>query len=191
MSDNRLVVRQRIREFRIRRGLTQAELAEKVGTTAATVSRLETDAMTVSTDWLERLATVLGVHPADLIERPGSGTVSLLGKAGRGGRIAPSEPHEFKLDAPGDAVAVEVAEAQGPYSMGERLIGERLHGTSALNGTGRDCIVALKDGTLMLARLAGAPPHATLVPFASGAPVVYDAEVDWVAPIVMRIQFMP
>lgn len=191
MPDNRLVVRQRIRELRIRRGLTQAELAEKAGTTAATISRLETNAMTVSTDWLERLATILAVHPAELIERPGTGSISLIGKAGRGGRIAPMELQEFRLDAAGESIAVEVAEAQGPYAVGERLIGERLTGTGALNGAGRDCIVALKGGALILARLAGVPPRATLVPLASGAPVVYDAEVDWVAPIVMRVQMLP
>src|SRR5262249_50792497 len=134
MSDKGLTMRHRIREFRIRRGFTQAELAEKVGTTAATVSRLETDAMTVSTDWLERLAEVLGVHPADLIERPGSAAVVLIGRAGRGGHVAPVEPQQLHLDPPGDAVAIEVVESQGPYAAGERLIGERLTGASALNG---------------------------------------------------------
>ncbi len=191
MSDNSLTMRHRIREFRIRRGLTQAELADKVGTTAATVSRLETDAMTVSTDWLDRLATVLGVHPADLIERPGSSAIRLIGRAGRGGHVAPVEPQELHLDPPGDAVAVEITEAQGPYQAGERLIGERLAGSSAVGGAGRDCIVALKDGTIHLARLAGAPPRATLVPLASGGAVLFDAAIDWVAPIVMRVQFLP
>src|SRR5262249_5953790 len=109
----------------------------------------------------------------------------------RGGRVQGGEPQEMRLDAPGDAVAVEVAEAQGPYQPGERLIGERLSGPSALNGAGRDCIVRLKDGTIQLARLAGAPPRATLVPFATGAPVLFNADIDWVAPIVMRVQFLP
>lgn len=43
-------MRTRIRHFRKARGLTQTELAEALGTTAATVSRLETADMTVSTD---------------------------------------------------------------------------------------------------------------------------------------------
>ncbi len=102
----------------------------------------------------------------------------------------PMEPQEFRLDAPGDAVAIEIAEAQGPYAAGERLIGERLSGAGALNGAGRDCIVALKDGSLLLARLAGAPPRATLVPLANGAPIAYDSSIDWVAPIVIRMQFV-
>ena len=175
----------------MRRGLTQAELAEKVGTTAATVSRLETDAMTVSTDWLERLATVLGVHPAELIERPGAPALSLIGRAGRGGHVAPIEPQALHLDPPGEAVAVEIAEPQGPYQAGERVIGEKLKGQSALNGVGRDCIVGLKDGTILLARLAGAPPRAMLVPLASGSALQFDAAIDWVAPITMRVQLLP
>lgn len=191
LENKPLVMRQRIREFRIRRGMTQSELAEKVGTTAATVSRLETNMMTVSTEWLERFAQVLGVHPAELIERPGSGAIKLIGNAGRGGRVTPMEPLEFRLDPPGEAVAVEVTEAQGPYVPGDRLVGERLTGANALHGAGRDCIVALKDGAIMLARLAGAPPKATLVPLATGAPVLYDAAIDWIAPIVMRVQFLP
>jgi transcriptional regulator with XRE-family HTH domain len=190
MQDGHLVVRQRIREFRVRRGLTQAELAERVGTTAATVSRLETNAMTVSTDWLERFAAVLGVHPADLIERPGSPRARLLGKAGRNGRVATGEPGEATLELPADAVAIEIAVAQGPYAAGERLIGERLTGASMLNGTGRDCIVALKDGSLMLARVVGTPPRPTLVPVAAGCPIRYDEEVEWLAPIVMRVQIV-
>lgn len=188
MQDTRLVVRQRIRELRVRAGLTQAELAEQVGTTAATVSRLETNAMTVSTDWLERFAAVLKVHPADLIERPGTQSARFLGKAGRAGRVAPGPEHELALDVPLDAVAIEVGIAQGPYLAGEQLIGERLSGPSILSGVGRDCIVALKDGALLLARVAGAPPRLTLVPVAPGAPILYDQPVEWLAPIAISVR---
>jgi transcriptional regulator with XRE-family HTH domain len=189
MQDTRLVVRQRIREFRVRRGFTQAELAEQVGTTAATVSRLENNAMTVSTDWLDRFAAVLGVHPADLIERPGSASARLLGKAGRSGRVAAGDAErELALDLPADAVAVEIAVAQGPYAEGERLVGMRLEGASILNGVGKDCIVALRDGAVLLARVAGAPPGLTLVPVAAGAPILYDQHVDWLAPVVISVR---
>jgi transcriptional regulator with XRE-family HTH domain len=191
MQANRFLVRQRIREFRVRRGLTQAELAERVGTTAATVSRLETNTMTVSTDWLERFAAVLGVHPAELIERPNAPAIRLLGRADRTGRILPGAPQELTLEAPaGDPVAIELADAQGPYAAGERLIGERLTGASILNGVGRDCIVAARDGQLMLARVVGAPPRTSLVPLAAGAPILYDMDVEWLAPIVMRVQIV-
>ena len=47
----------RIRHFRKLKGLTQSGLALRLSTTAATVSRLATADMTVSTDWLERART--------------------------------------------------------------------------------------------------------------------------------------
>ncbi|MFO1186974.1 MAG: helix-turn-helix transcriptional regulator [Alphaproteobacteria bacterium] len=189
MQDTRLAVRQRIREFRVRAGLTQAELAEQVGTTAATVSRLETNAMTVSTDWLERFAAVLRVHPADLIARPGIQGARLLGKAGRAGRVAPANPDaELSVDLPADAVAVEVAVAQGPYAEGDQLIGARLSGASILSGVGRDCIVALRDGSVLLGRVAGAPPRLTLIPSTPGDPILYDQDVEWLAPIAISIR---
>lgn len=188
MQDTRLVVRQRIRELRVRAGLTQAELAGQVGTTAATVSRLENNAMTVSTGWLERLAAALKVHPAELIERPGAQSARLLGRAGSAGRVAPGPEQDLRLDVPPDAVAIEVAVPQGPYQAGDRLIGERLSGASILSGVGRDCIVALKDGALLVARVAGAPPRLTLVPPASGAPILYDQEVEWLAPIAISLR---
>ena len=54
----------RIREFRKLRGMTLQYLAQKVGTTAQTIQRLETGNMTVSLDWLRRIADVYGVPAA-------------------------------------------------------------------------------------------------------------------------------
>ena len=60
----------RIREIRRRRGLTLQALAEKVGTTPQTIQRLETNNMTVSVDWLLRIADALNLSAADLLEAP-------------------------------------------------------------------------------------------------------------------------
>lgn len=59
--------RTRIREIRKLRGLTLEEVARDTGTTPQTIQRLETDQMTVSLDWLERLAGALEVKPVDLL----------------------------------------------------------------------------------------------------------------------------
>jgi transcriptional regulator with XRE-family HTH domain len=177
-----------IRQARQRRGLTQAELAELVGTTAATVSRLEKNTMTVSTEWLSRFAEALGVHASDLLERPGRPPVELLGRVGRAGRIIFNGQDEISLDlSTTDPVAVELTLAQGPYLAGERLVGERLRGASTVSGVGRDCIVALKDGGHLLARVVGTPPRFILVPPEPGSPILYDQEVEWLAPLVIRI----
>ena len=64
----RLVLR--IREWRERRGMTQAELARRVGVRQATISRLETEeSRRIELDVLDRLAQALQCEPGDLLER--------------------------------------------------------------------------------------------------------------------------
>jgi transcriptional regulator with XRE-family HTH domain len=57
----------RIKEFRTAQGLTVSELAARVGTTSATVSRLEGGTRGLDLDWMRRIALALGVRAADLI----------------------------------------------------------------------------------------------------------------------------
>ncbi len=52
----------RVRTERERRGLTQAELAERMGTTQPTVARLEAGGVTPSLDTLHRVADALGLE---------------------------------------------------------------------------------------------------------------------------------
>ena len=180
-----------IRQVRLLRGLTQSELAAKVGTTAATVSRLEKDEMTLSTEWLDRFAHALGVHPSELIELRERPAIQMLGKAGRNGRVSGGADDHVTIEMPtNDAVAIEIAAQQGCYAAGERVIGERLRGASMTNGIGRDCIVALKDGAVMLARVAGTGPRFTLVPAEPRSTILYEQEVEWIAPLVIRMQIV-
>jgi transcriptional regulator with XRE-family HTH domain len=53
------------REFR---KLSQAELAEKVGTTGSMISMLETEQRGLSAKWLRRLAPALGTTPGHLLD---------------------------------------------------------------------------------------------------------------------------
>ncbi len=65
--NRRLVLK--LREWRERRGLTQAELAERVGVRQATISRLETEASRrIELDVLDRLLQVLRCKPNDLLK---------------------------------------------------------------------------------------------------------------------------
>jgi ribosome-binding protein aMBF1 (putative translation factor) len=52
----------RVRSERERLGLTQAELAERMGTTQPTVARLEAGGVTPSLDTLHRAADALGLE---------------------------------------------------------------------------------------------------------------------------------
>lgn len=60
-------VMNRIKEIREAAGLTQPELAEKVGTTTNHIWRLESGKTKLTVEWMTRLAEALACHPADLI----------------------------------------------------------------------------------------------------------------------------
>ncbi|NND50431.1 MAG: helix-turn-helix transcriptional regulator [Rhizobiales bacterium] len=185
----------RIRDLRKRRGLTLKELAARIGTTPQTVQRLETANMTVSTDWLDRISTALGVRPVDLLEDREEHTMPLLGNIARHGRIVAdrSGTSEFELDLPAtSAVAANMSTAIGPYAVGSVLIGDRQYGSNMANAIGRDCLVGLEDGSHLLRRLvAGFDPESyTLVPLSQGEDVIYDARLVWAAPIVMVVNYL-
>lgn len=56
----------RIKELRIERNLTQAQLAEMIGTTDATIQRLETGKRQLTQKWAEKISSNLGVEVASL-----------------------------------------------------------------------------------------------------------------------------
>jgi transcriptional regulator with XRE-family HTH domain len=57
----------RLKELRVERGMTQAELAEKAKVTATYVSKLESAGAAPGIDLVENLAVALGVGVTDLI----------------------------------------------------------------------------------------------------------------------------
>jgi transcriptional regulator with XRE-family HTH domain len=63
-----VAVRIKLKEWRLRRLLTQEELAQKAGTTEATISRLEAGLHEARISTVRKLAAALDVEPAELIE---------------------------------------------------------------------------------------------------------------------------
>lgn len=61
----------RIRQIREDRGLSQQELADRVGTSNQQISLLERGERQLTANWMERLAKGLDVNPADLMGRAG------------------------------------------------------------------------------------------------------------------------
>ena len=59
-----------IREWRRYRGLTQEQLAEKLGLTKGSISRVENGEVPYSQDLLEALSTALDTEPGSLLMRP-------------------------------------------------------------------------------------------------------------------------
>ncbi len=58
----------RIREWRVHRRLTLRQLAERAGTSAQQLSRLELGDRRLDTTWLDRLSKALGIKPEDLLK---------------------------------------------------------------------------------------------------------------------------
>lgn len=75
----------RIKDFRKKAGLTQDELAAKLGSSKSHVSEMETGKKNPSSPMLDRIAQIFGVRPADMID-PGSevdGFTEFVAKARR------------------------------------------------------------------------------------------------------------
>lgn len=58
-----------IQAWRLRRGMTQAQLAEAVGTTASVISLLENGDRSLSAKWLRRIAGALKTSAGFLLDR--------------------------------------------------------------------------------------------------------------------------
>ncbi len=188
-------MRTRIRHFRKARGLTQTELAEVLGTTAATVSRLETADMTVSTDWLERLGEALDVNVRELIGGE-SGSLVCQAELRRGGHVVPLAagiPLEPSLaEGAREPLAFLVADDMGPYAAGDLLIADRMQAEEAGALAGRDCIAMGMDTERHFGRLAEiAGRRCAIVPPEAGAAAIIIDEADWIAPVFMLIRRFP
>lgn len=70
MSDIDLLVRRRLRELRMQRGLTLQEVGERAGIDVSTLSRLESGKRRLALDHLPRLARALSVSTDELLQAP-------------------------------------------------------------------------------------------------------------------------
>ena len=59
-----------LRKFRRQKGLSQEALAHEAGVDRTYISALERCVYSASITMVEKLATVLGVEPVDLLQRP-------------------------------------------------------------------------------------------------------------------------
>ncbi len=186
----------RIREIRKDRGMTLQHLAELAGTTAQTIQRLETGTMTVSIDWLERIARALQLMPADLLRPERSSAIPYLGDLSSSGEVtrgfADDAAPEITLDVPADdPVAVKLTSRIGPHEAGTILIAGRLDMRLSATADGRDCLVALADGALLFRRIVfGSDGQVALVPYESAHPIRRNPTIEWLAPILMSVRYL-
>jgi len=172
--------------------MTLQGLADRIGTTPQTVQRLETANMTVSTDWLEKIAMALEIRIVDLLQDSQRRGITMLGVVGRGDRVAEGDKDSnLTLDVPADdPVAVELSSATGPYTAGAILIGNRHRGQNIANAAGRNALVRLKDGSMLLRRVILHPDGGmSLLSLDQGGDIIHGPDIEWAAPIVMSVVY--
>ena len=187
-------MRNRIRDYRQKNGLTQGDLATQVGTTAQTISRLEGGNMTLSTDWLVRFANVFHVHPTDLLEQPGQRDISVIGAVDPNGSLAPKDPDPLSLNVPfHDALALKMTSDISHYRSGDILVCEKLPDADKETAVGKDCFVMLSDQTGVLCRVMKDPSsdeaRYILSPLTANQNARFSNAIAYMAPIRMRISY--
>ena len=180
--------------------MTLQQLAQKVGTTAQTIQRLETDNMTVSLDWLQRIGVAFGVPAAALIVSETTASVQVLGHVDATGEVTPAGPDgpatlSLVIAAP-SPVAVRVTAPMASFEGGTLLIGNKIDFDPDILAEARDCLVALKSGRMVFRRVTtGAGGTSLTLPHTGGlsdAPPddIHDpANIEWIAPILMAVRY--
>ena len=125
--------------LRKKRGWSQDELAERMGTTRNQLAKLEGGARRLSDVWISRAATALGVDAGQLVTTAAD-EVPIVGDVGAGGVVTYS------------------GEGQGPSGSAERPPGAALE-TVAVRVQGDSMPGVAEDGWLIYydARVAGVP----------------------------------
>ncbi len=187
-------MRNHIRYFRKLRGLTLDVIGREIGTTPQTISRLEKGAMTLSTDWLERLGAALKVNPADLLDSPDRQPIPVIGVIQERGFLGPATSNGLLIDVPSvDPVAVEIGAPLGPFHIGDMLICEKFSGEDLAKVNNQDGLAATRDGVNLLCRIIASeknPLRFSLAPFQAQQAVLYDQELLWAAVLIMRITYL-
>jgi len=185
----------RIRELRKRLGFTLQYVATRTGTTPQTIQRLETGHMSVSLAWLQRIAPVLEVHVADLIDHRNVQRIPFLGEFGSDTVLKPDaakkllDPVVFDIPAR-DPIAIKLAARSNCYEAGSILIADRLAAEAHETALDRDCIVALVRGGVVLRRVVrGIDDTITLVGLEMSTRTQHNVRPTWIAPIIMAVRY--
>ncbi|WP_420561249.1 helix-turn-helix domain-containing protein [Tepidicaulis sp.] len=183
-----------IRQLRKAQGMTQAELARRLETSVATISRLESADIRLSADWLTRIAEALGARMGELIEERGRPALAALGHIRADGWAVPGAlPDSAGLlgDVPlADPVQVLIGADQGGFKAGEVLIADRLPSFQIPQLYNRPCLAGLEDGRARLARLVPMPESDApylLVPLGDGEAFQATA-LSWAARPVLAVR---
>jgi transcriptional regulator with XRE-family HTH domain len=176
----------RIRDVRRARKLTLQDVADRCHppTTPQTIGRLETGARTVSVGWLNRIASALGVEPADLVEFTGrEDDVPLVALLGHDGAHAPRRARVALPPRPEpDTVALAVESGVGDYRAGDEIWCLRLSPERFGQAINRDALIPRPAGRFLFGRLIGREEGKLhLLPFGGARRQLVIADPPWMA----------
>jgi transcriptional regulator with XRE-family HTH domain len=120
-----------LREWRLAKGLTQPELAKRVGTVKSEISRLEKGSRRMTLDWMSSISKALGISVEDLMSVPpiGFGAVSAPPPSRTEPRREGVGGYEMK-----NAVTINGDDWAGTYSPGDVLLYDTTKKSTAAPG---------------------------------------------------------
>lgn len=178
----------RIKSLRNKRGWSQGQLAEAVGSDQATVARLERGDRKLTLPWIEKFAVALNCRPQDLLPAQ---AVPIVGRVGAGAEVYPVDDHAHgnglgEVEAPpgagGDAVAVIVeGDSQYPVLFDGDVLIYWDHLADPAEAGGRLCVVKLTDGRTLVKHLQRGSEPGRFTLTSSNAPPIENVEIEWAA----------
>ncbi|MEO0591165.1 MAG: helix-turn-helix transcriptional regulator [Pseudomonadota bacterium] len=192
----------RIREIRRAKGLTLADIAAACDppTTAQTIGRIETGTRTLSTKWMERIGTALGVDPQTLVRSQAQARAQVIAELGLGDVAAIAAPREAVLPNeldPGSAdeptLVIEVTAAVSEYRPGDLIWLRTVPTSEAASAINRDCLVPRPGGRFVFGRLIDTAPKGDgalvgVLPIQSGQKQQVIDNPPWIAVTQMLVR---
>ena len=128
-----------LREWRLAKGLTQPELAQRVGTVKSEVSRLESGSRRMTIEWMSAFSRALGISVEDLMTVPpiGFGAVSPPPKRKGDGGASSISLGDITLEIEGSAHAATSVNGDdwaGTFGAGDVLIFDKSKRSTAAPG---------------------------------------------------------
>lgn len=185
------MVQSRIREIRKEKGLTLQEVAERAGTTAQTIGRLETGMRTVSLRWVNRIAEALGVESALLLSLPEQGDIEISGEVGGKGAVTARSFGTVSLRLTGkQPIALKIKINMGEYRQGDSVICNGQGAGTPKDAIGKDCLIELEGGKKCFAKLASGAKAGTftLIPIGNSGDLLENCRVTFAAPVVTLVR---
>jgi transcriptional regulator with XRE-family HTH domain len=178
-----------LRNLRLKAGLSQDEMAARMGTTRSTYVKLERGERRLTQKWIERAAMALRVAPGRIIER---GLIPMTGCVGAGAEVFPFDENRLEdVEAPpGSRGNVAALWVKGDSMRGIADEGwiiyyddddRRMPVTDDL--LGQVCVVGLVGGRALVKKLQKGRMPGLFDLYSSNFDPMFDQPVEWAAKV--------